>query len=131
MIDGSDRVEFANVEVINQRGFVLTCRVGDHVVGVPELRMLLGTKIHRTGDRGRLVLRRDAAVNLGLLDRSRCESVRSNGEPCQADRRADSGFCWSHDPALAGARAAAQARAVTGAREGMMRRQELGKRSGH
>ena len=66
MIDGSDRLEFADVEVISCNGRITVCRVGNTVVGVPSRCMLPGTDIARTGDRGRLVLAREFARNLGL-----------------------------------------------------------------
>jgi hypothetical protein len=43
------------------------CRVGTKMIGVPERSMLPGTTISGTGDRGRLVLSRDVALNLGLV----------------------------------------------------------------
>ncbi len=66
MIDGSDRLEFADVEVISNTGLLLICRIGGQRVAVPPERMLPGTEISRAGDR-RLVLSRAEAVNLGLL----------------------------------------------------------------
>ena len=66
MIDGSQRVAFDNVEVVRRGDLVVMCRVGIRVVGVPPRRMLPGTTI-LTGDRGRLVLSREAALNLGLV----------------------------------------------------------------
>ena len=66
MIDGSDRVEFENVEVISATDLVVMCDVGGRVVGVPPLHMLPGSLISRAGDRGRLVLSRATAVDLGL-----------------------------------------------------------------
>ena len=52
MIDGSDRVEFGDVEVIGYRGLLLKCRVGKKSVRVPLLRMLPGTTVALVGDRG-------------------------------------------------------------------------------
>ena len=66
MVDGSDRVTFDDVEVASD-GVILSCRVGKRVVWVPPRRMLPGTTIARTGDRGRLVLSREVALNLGLI----------------------------------------------------------------
>ena len=67
-MDGSDRVTFEDVEVTRDGGgVILSCRVGKKMVGVPPRRMLSGTTIARTGDRGRLVLSREMALNLGLL----------------------------------------------------------------
>ncbi len=61
MMDGSDRVTFDDVQVL------LSCRVGRKFVWVPPRRMLPGTSIARAGDRGRLVLSREVALNLGLV----------------------------------------------------------------
>ena len=66
MVDGSDRVTFDDVEVASD-GVILSCRVGKKVVSVPPRGMLPGTTIAHTGDRGRLVLARELALNLGLI----------------------------------------------------------------
>ena len=63
-----DRVSFDDVVVTSDGGgVILKCRVGTKVVWVPPRRMLRGTTIARMGDRGRLVLRREVALNLGLI----------------------------------------------------------------
>jgi hypothetical protein len=67
MIDGAQRVEFKDVEVITATYFTLRCLVGGKFVGVPSLKMLPGTDIARRGDRGRLILPRDVAERLGLV----------------------------------------------------------------
>jgi len=66
MIDGSERVEFENVEVISATDLVVMCQVGDKLIGVLPPQMLPGSLISRAGDRGRLVLSRATAVDLGL-----------------------------------------------------------------
>jgi len=66
MMDGSDRVTFDDVQVLSD-GAILSCRVGRKFVWVPPRRMLPGTSIARAGDRGRLVLSREVALNLGLV----------------------------------------------------------------
>jgi hypothetical protein len=66
MIDGTKRVEFEDVEVLEAGGLVMRCRVGGKIVLVPPLRLLPGTQIRQTGDRGRLILPHDVAVDLGL-----------------------------------------------------------------
>ena len=69
MVDGSDHVTFDDVEVLSD-GVILSCRVakkGGIVVWVPPQRMRQGTTIARKGDRGRLVLSREVALNLGLI----------------------------------------------------------------
>jgi len=69
MIEGTKRVEFADVEVLDYGGPVMCCRVGDRVVWVPALRVLPGTEIKKQGDRGRLVLPTELAADLGLAGR--------------------------------------------------------------
>jgi hypothetical protein len=70
MIDGTKRIEIENVEVLDASGRLMRCRCGDRIVGVPPLRILPGTEVRWTGDRGRLVLPLEVAVNLGLADAS-------------------------------------------------------------
>jgi hypothetical protein len=67
MIDGSERLEFDNVEVIRSDGVTATCRVGERIVAVPWRRMLPGTGLVQTGDRGRLILAREVAVHIGIV----------------------------------------------------------------
>lgn len=67
MIYRSYCVEFDGVEVVRNTGLVLMCRVGEKVVGVPPLRTMAGTTISAKGDRGRLVIPREVALNLGLV----------------------------------------------------------------
>jgi hypothetical protein len=67
MIDGVQRVEFKDVEVVAATYFTLRCLVEGKFVGVPSLKMLPGTDIARRGDRGRLILPRDVAERLGLV----------------------------------------------------------------
>jgi hypothetical protein len=66
MIDGSRRVELLDVLVLDAGGLGMRCQVGEKVVFVPPLRCLPLTEIKRTGDRGRLVLPHDLALELGL-----------------------------------------------------------------
>jgi hypothetical protein len=56
MIDGTKRIEIENVEVLDASGLLMRCRVGDKTVGVPPLRLLPGSQVRWTGDRGRVVL---------------------------------------------------------------------------
>ena len=67
MLDGSQRVGFEDVVVVRRMGLVVMCRVGPRVVGVPTRCMLPGTTISGTADRGRLVLPREVALNIGLV----------------------------------------------------------------
>ena len=69
MGDGSWSVTLENVEVVRRGDLVLMCRVGQKIVGVPPRRMLSGTTI-LTVDRGRLILSRETALNLGLISRA-------------------------------------------------------------
>ena len=55
-----------DVQVLSD-GVILSCRLGKKVVSVPQRRMLPGTTIAHTGDRGRLILSRELALNLGLI----------------------------------------------------------------
>jgi hypothetical protein len=66
MIDGTQRVEFADVEVLASTDFVMRCRVARKFVGVPALKTLPGTDVARRGDRGNLVLPLEIAQKLGL-----------------------------------------------------------------
>ena len=66
MIDGTQRVEFSDVDVLASTDFVMRCRVAGKVVGVPALKTLPGTDVSRRGDRGNLVLPLELAQKLGL-----------------------------------------------------------------
>lgn len=66
MLEEAVRVEIADVEVLDYGNLVMRCRVGDRVVWVPSLRVLTETTIQKRGDRGRLVLPHDLAIELGL-----------------------------------------------------------------
>jgi hypothetical protein len=109
-------------------GLDLICEVKGRRFGVPKGSICAASEVRKPGDRGKLVIPRSLARNLGSLiarlDRARCTGVRLDGAACQADRCRDSNFCWVHDPALAGKREIARATALAGAREGVMRREE-------
>ena len=60
-------VEFTAVEVLRADRFIAMCRVGNRLVAVPTKRMRAGTDIAHAGDRGRLVIGRELALNLGLM----------------------------------------------------------------
>jgi hypothetical protein len=65
--DDTQRVDFADVEVLAATDFVLRCRVEGKFVGVPALSVLAGTEVARRGDRGHLVHPADLAEKLGLI----------------------------------------------------------------
>ena len=67
MLEAAECVEIADVEVLDGGSLVMRCRIGDRVLWVPSLGTLPGTEIARQGDRGRLVLPQDLAVDLGLV----------------------------------------------------------------
>ena len=67
VIDGSDRVEFEDVDVFACSDIVILCRINGKDVAVTPRTMLPGTQVARTGDRGRLVLSRAVAVDLELV----------------------------------------------------------------
>jgi hypothetical protein len=66
MMNGADWMTFPDVEVLYGGALVLKCRIDGKIVHLPPLRMLPGTTIRRTGDRGMLVLERTLAIELGL-----------------------------------------------------------------
>ena len=66
MIEVTNRVEIVDVEALDGGGLVMHCRIGNRVVWVPSQGMLPGTEFRRQGDRGRLVLAHDVAVDHGL-----------------------------------------------------------------
>ena len=69
MMNGAERIEFTDVEVVDGGNMVLKCRIGNKIVHVPPLRMLPGSTIHgyKAGCRGTLVLELDLAHELGLV----------------------------------------------------------------
>ncbi len=81
MIDASDRVEFDDVEVIGKTDFVVMCRIGDEILTVPSRHMLPGTTISGEGGRGHLVLPRQLALTLGLIQ------GRNGQHPARAGHR--------------------------------------------
>ena len=64
--DGSDRVEFADVDVFASSDVVMLCRINGKTVAVTQRTMLPGSEVSRVGDRGRLILTRDVAIGLEL-----------------------------------------------------------------
>jgi hypothetical protein len=67
-VDGTKRVVFDDVEVVASTQQVLLCRVsGGEMCGISPLRLLPGSEISRSGDRGRLVLALEVAKSLNLV----------------------------------------------------------------
>jgi len=65
-MDGQGCVEFDNVVVVSNTGFLLVCRVNCQPVSLLPQEMLFGTTIWQPGDDGCLVLPRQVALKLGL-----------------------------------------------------------------
>jgi hypothetical protein len=62
-----DRVVLHDVEVVEHGEDTVRCRIGAAVVSIPPLRMLPGSTVSYPGDRGRLVLPREVAVQFKLV----------------------------------------------------------------
>jgi hypothetical protein len=62
-------ISFDDVEIVDRDSLGFRCRVGKKIVYIGSLQPQPGTTIRLRGDRGRLVLRRQDAWDLGLLDR--------------------------------------------------------------
>jgi hypothetical protein len=60
-------VVFEDVEVVRRANGMLMLRVGKRLVAVPVQRVLAGTTVAHPGVRGRLVLGREMALNVGLV----------------------------------------------------------------
>lgn len=67
MMNGADRVEFPNVEILAENQHILLCRVNGKLVTIASRRLLPGTTVGRRGDHGALVLSRELAHTLGLV----------------------------------------------------------------
>ncbi len=62
-----DSVEFPDVEVIEDAGLTLVCLVNGKRVNVPVLESLPGSEMRWSRRRGKLVLPRALAVEIGLV----------------------------------------------------------------
>jgi hypothetical protein len=62
-----ESVEFPDVEVIEDAGLMLVCLVNGKRVRVPVLQALPGSEMRWTRKRGKLVIPRPLAVELGLV----------------------------------------------------------------
>ena len=56
----------ADVEVIGDSGTALLCMIGERQVWVPVLEMKYGSQVAKVGDRGKLVISRWLAEQVGL-----------------------------------------------------------------
>jgi len=59
-------VHFSGVEVIGDSGTALLCMIGERQVWVPVLEMKYGSQVAKVGDRGKLVISRWLAEQVGL-----------------------------------------------------------------
>lgn len=60
-------MEYADAEVLLDTGLSLVCVIDGVRVRVPTLRIQAGTEVRRNGDRGRLVIPRSLAAEIGLV----------------------------------------------------------------
>ena len=77
MDDADDLVPFPNVRVIRSTGPALLCMVRNQRVWL--LRSQVSGRLRRTGDRGRLLIRRAVASDRGLIQRPRAQAVSRLG----------------------------------------------------
>ena len=66
-MDGSDRMELYDVQLVAYGRGVAMCRVDGNLVAVPEDQLLPGTELSPEVSRGRLVVARIVAQELGLV----------------------------------------------------------------
>ena len=59
-------MEFADAEVLLDTGLSLVCLIDGIRVSVPSLLIQSGTEVRRNGDRGKLVIPKSLAVDIGL-----------------------------------------------------------------
>jgi hypothetical protein len=70
-MDGNGSAMFRAVEVIRDTGTAFLCLVGSQQVWVPLTEIRYGSQLSRIGDRGRLIVSRWFAENIGLRRRGR------------------------------------------------------------
>jgi hypothetical protein len=70
-MDGNGSAMFRAVEVIRDTGTAFLCLVGSQQVWVPLTEIRYGSELSRMGDRGRLIVSRWFARNIGLRRRGR------------------------------------------------------------
>jgi hypothetical protein len=66
-MDTPESVEFADVEVVAEIGLSVVCLVNGKRVRVPMHEALAGSEMRWTRKRGKLVIRKELAVELGLV----------------------------------------------------------------
>ena len=62
-----ESVEFADVEVVGEIGLTVVCRVNGKRVRLPLHEALAGSAMRWRQKRGKLVIRKELAVELGLV----------------------------------------------------------------
>src|SRR5689334_8522668 len=67
VMDTPESVEFADVEVVAEIGLSVVCLVNGKRVRVPMHEALAGSEMRWTRKRGKLVIRKELAVELGLV----------------------------------------------------------------
>ena len=67
MDEPDEPVEFRDVEVLEDTGFTISCRIHGVRVTIPALFILPGSTVWSRGDRGTLVIPRRIAAEAGLL----------------------------------------------------------------
>jgi hypothetical protein len=70
-MDGNGTAMFRAVEVIRDTGTDFLCLIGTQQVWVPLTEIRYGSELARMGDRGRLIVSRWFAENVGLPRRRR------------------------------------------------------------
>jgi hypothetical protein len=66
-MDTPESVEFADVVVVGDIGLTVVCRVNGKRVRLPVHEALAGSAMRWSRKRGKLIIRRELAVELGLI----------------------------------------------------------------
>jgi hypothetical protein len=66
-MDTPESVVFTSVEVVKDMGLTLLCLVNGKRVGIPLLEALPGSEMRWSRKPGKLVIRKELAVALGLI----------------------------------------------------------------
>ena len=67
MDDREDHLTFPDVELLEDSGYTVVCRIEGKPVTLPVVFILPGSTVWRRGDRGTLVIPRRVAGDLGLI----------------------------------------------------------------